>query len=189
MSSPEQLPEKSLAEKATDSLPEGYWYHPAGYLWHVLPVEKFRALPDTVEVQGDKLFKKSEFHVTVVNVPFIAQTIQKDEMLLPDAIAKVLDIFQTYLKEHPISFKEFTGDLRLAKSEERESIAARCILDNLEGYFEQIRAETGVDVPVQPAHVSIYSREKDAAVGIDTAVEMESFAQIDLPEISAILAT
>jgi hypothetical protein len=49
----------------TNSLPEGYSYHPEGYLWYILPVEGFNELPETVDINGENFKKKSEFHVTV----------------------------------------------------------------------------------------------------------------------------
>lgn len=167
--------------------PEGYLYHPEGYLWRILPVEKFDDLPETVEVDGKSLTKKSEFHVTVVNARRIAQEIAgEDPQKAAEPEEELQKILSEYVGRTPISFDHFEDDLRLAVSAERESIAARCAMNNLEGYFELIKAKYGKEFPLQPAHVSIYTKT-GAAVGIDSTEQMESFEKITLPEVQKML--
>ena len=168
-------------------MPEGYSYHPDGYLWYVLPTEKFDALPTMVDVDGYSFIKKSEFHVTVANARRIAREITggdpQKSIELEDALQKILS---DYVARTPISFDHFDNDLRLAVSLERKSIAARCVMQNLEEYFEKIKEMYGREFPLQPAHVSIYTKT-GAAVGIDSVEQMESFKKIELPTVQKIL--
>lgn len=170
-------------------LPEGYSYHPEGYLWYVLPIEKFSELPETVSLRGNTLFKKSEFHVTVANARGIARDLAGSDELEQQRIETRL---QLMLSEHvraaPIEFDGFEDDLRLATSEVRMSIAARCRMKNVEGYFERIAAEYGKEYSLQPAHVSLYTKT-GMAVGIDSKEEIESFEKVALPDVQRILDT
>src|SRR6056297_1681371 len=68
----EKIPEQKI-------LPEGYFYHQEGYLWHVLPVVQFSELPEVVELDGEEFTKKQEFHVTVANVRAMAREIAEDD--------------------------------------------------------------------------------------------------------------
>ena len=176
----EGVPKKPL-------LPEGYSHHPEGYLWHVLPAEKFEHLPETVLVEGKKLDKKSEFHVTVANARSIARDIAGDDPIAVQRIEERLQaVLAEYLRETPIQFDGFEDDLRLAAVAERVSIAARCRMSNVEGYFERIRQELGKEYPLQPPHVSLYTAT-GLAVGINSTEEMEAFKKINLPEVQTIL--
>lgn len=169
-------------------LPEGYSYHSEGYLWHVLPVEVFSELPETVTVENETLIKKSEFHVTVVNSRAIARDLAGDDL---DEIAKIEEHLQVmlskYVRDTPIEFVSFEDDLRLAVTEERTSIAARCQMKNVEGYFERITSEYGKEYPIQPPHVSLYTRN-GAAVGIDSIEQIESYKKVQLPEVQNVLS-
>mgnify|MGYP001566202566 FL=1 len=62
-------------KEAGELLPEGYYYSPRGYLWFVLPVEKFAGLPEEVIIESNHLFKKIEFHATVINGRGVAHDI------------------------------------------------------------------------------------------------------------------
>ena len=178
---------ESPEKEKTSILPEGYSSHPEGYLWHILPVEKFNGLPETVDVEGSSFDKKSEFHVTVVNARGIAREIGGDDSQLVSKVECALqEILSQYIGETPILFGHFENDLRLAVSAERESIAARCSMKNLDGYFERIKERYGREFLLQPTHVSIYTKT-GAAVGIDTAEQMESFRKVELPDVQKAL--
>ncbi len=176
-----------LEKQKQPILPEGYSYHPEGYLWCTLPIEKFKTLPETVDVEGQSFGKKSEFHVTVANTRSIARYIAGSDI---DAVAgteiALQKLLAEYVNEAPITFGHFIDDLRLAISSDRASIAARCTAQNLEGYFERIKVRYGKEFPLQPAHVSIYTKT-GAAVGIDSTEQMESFKKLDLPKVQEVL--
>lgn len=170
-------------------LPEGYCYHAEGYLWYVMPPEKFRNLPETVVVEGSILNKKSEFHVTIVNARSIARDFPGDDLGATERIeGRLQSMLAEYIREMPIQFDGFEHDLRLATTSERTSIAARCRMKNIEGYFNRIKQEFGRDYPLQPSHVSLYTAT-GLAIGINSIEEMESFNKIELPEVQAVLDT
>jgi|GEM_PF-742029 len=169
-------------------LPEGYWYHPEGYLWFVLPVEKFARLPEQIEVEGHLLARKSEFHVTVINARKVAREIAHDDpQKTAEAERELQQMLTEYVRSNPVEFVRFDDDLRLATSSERISIAARCMMRGFEGYFEKIRERYDVLPPPQPTHVSLYTLPGIGAVGIDTNEEMESFKKVELPEVQKVL--
>lgn len=178
---------ESLEKEQSLILPEGYSYHPEGYLWHILPVEKFDGLPESVDVGGQPFDKKSEFHVTVVNARRLAREIADgDPQRVAELETELQQILGEYVDQTPILLDRFVDDLRLATSVDRVSIAARCTMNNIEGYFDLIRAKYGQAFPLQPTHVSIYTKT-GAAVGIDSVEQMESYEKIELPEVQNVL--
>jgi len=180
---------ESLEKQKQPILPEGYSYHPEGYLWYILPVEKFDTLPETVEVDGRAFIKKAEFHVTVVNARGIASEIAGPDLrTMADIETNLQKMLAEYVSKTPIEFAHFENDLRLAVSPERMSIAARCAMLNLEGYFAHIKTVYDREFPIQPPHVSIYT-STGAAVGIDSVDQMESFKKIELPAVQEVLSS
>lgn len=179
--SQESAPRESL-------LPEGYFYHPLGYLWFVLPTAGFTNLPETVDVGGYSLAKKSEFHVTVINARKIAREIAKGDPVETERMERELQtLLSEYLRDHRIEFVRFEEDLRLATAGGLVSIAARCVMNGVEGYFDMIRQRYGIVVPSQPTHVSIYTLPGTGAVGIDSKEEMEHFTKVALPEVQKVV--
>jgi len=168
-------------------LPEGYSCHPEGYIWCVLPEEQFAPLPETVDLHGKHFFKKTEFHVTVLNARETAKHIGRTETETIEDIEHHLQVLLAdYLRDHTIEFVKFEDDLRLAIKPERESIAARCVMTGLEKYYEQIQSVYGFIPDAQPTHVSLYTLN-GSAVGINTVEQMEAYQKVEIPKVQNIL--
>lgn len=169
-------------------LPPEYFYSPRGYLWFKLPVAQFESLPDEVVIDGKKFHKKNEFHVTVINGRRFAEEIAKlGNSSVEEVEKEIQSHLARYIREKPLRFGSFHDDYRLAQLDDKESIAARCTLENLDGFFEELRRIYDYPLPSQPAHVSIYTHTP-IAVGIDSFEEMESYPKIVLPEVHNILS-
>jgi hypothetical protein len=169
------------------SLPERYLLHSEGYLWYVLPTSAFDALPESIAIEGDALGRKDEFHVTIANVRRLADELAGGDAAKAEGFKSQLhELFAEYAQNAPISFVRFENDLRLASKAGRTSMAARCRMRNIEGYFERIKAVYGREFPLQPAHVSLYTLT-GRAVGIDSVEEMETYPRIELPAVQAVL--
>ena len=169
-------------------LPEGYWMPNEGYLWRVLPVEAFKDLPKEVFVGDIVLTKKSEFHATVINAGGVARDVTHDVSRQREIGIEIQKTLSAYVMNNPIDLESFMDDIRLAVTDERTSIAGRCTLSNIEGFFQELSAMYGKEIPVQAAHVSLYTRSS-GAVGIDTTEQMESYAKLDLPQVQEVLNT
>jgi|AntRauTorckE6833_2_1112554.scaffolds.fasta_scaffold07670_4 hypothetical protein len=167
-------------------LPEGYFYHNEGYLWHILPIEAFSDLPEKVEVRGEEFQRKQEFHVTVANVRAVAQEIAQKNEDVESIEVSIQKLLTEYIQSNTIHFEGFEEDLRLAITEERKSVAARCRMSGIEGYLDLIKEKYGKEFTLQPAHVSIYT-VNGMAVGINSDEQIESYSKIELPEVQKVL--
>ncbi len=145
-----------------------------GYIWLQLPAEPFAILPETIETEQGTLRRKREFHVTLVQATAIPE-------------AELRALLDEYVAETPISFDRFEDDFRLAVSPPRTSIAVRCRLNNHAGLFDRIEERTGQRLPLQPSHVSLYTKDTPQGVGISTEEAWQSYQRLDLPDLTASL--
>lgn len=174
-------------EEVESLLPEGYLYHPEGYLWLVLPIKDFDALPENVEFEEKVFLKKDEFHVTVINARAAAKEISsilnKSVTSIEEEIQKLL---REYLNDNQIKFESLENDVRLAVSDERESLAIKCRVSGIEGFFDFLQERYDILFATQPTHISIYTLT-GKAVGINTEEQMESYERVDLPDLKKYL--
>ena len=136
-----------------------------GYVY--LPIE-IGELPKEVNIGGDKLSLKSSFHVSLICVRDILAKNNKENL---EQI--ILDYFCKFILENDVSFIKFTGEFRLAKSEERKTIVARCEVSNLEKFLQQISNELGIEALNQPTHVTLYTLQPDLGIGLNSFAELE----------------
>jgi len=137
-------------------------------------------LPDTFEVGGETLLKKDHFHVSLLCVKNILG-------VKPDIEDEVLQHFCDFIKGNEIKFEGFTKEFRLAQNDERKSVVALCKVSNLHEFAEYLTEKIGVTVAPQPAHITIYTLQPNAGIGLNSPEEMEDKSKlIEVPE--AVLA-
>ena len=165
--------------------PYGIGFSPTGegYLWLTPDAGLFSKLPERVEVFGTTLLRKTEFHTTLTSIRAAAASISG--MSLSEAEERIVSVFRTHVAKHPISFESFADDFRYVRDDarKRESAIVRCRVNGLEELFAHYQKTLGVAVPIQPTHVTIYTKELNVGIGIDSVEEMEALQKVELPEV------
>ena len=154
------------------------YIHEKDYIMLPLSADMFEHFPNTVEYGGEILHKKSEFHVSLVCAKENITTISKDELA---------SFFDGFVNKTPISFNSFNDEFRFVVKDERKTVILSCIINNLEEFFVALNQEFGIKMPTQPAHVTLYTLQKEIGIGINSDEEMESTEEIQIPELSKAL--
>lgn len=137
-------------------------------------------LPDRFEVAGEILLKKDHFHVSLLCVKNVLE-------IKPDIEDEVLQHFCDFIKGNEIKIEGFTKEFRFAQNDERKSVVALCKVSNLHKFAEYLTEKIGVTVAPQPAHVTIYTLQPNAGIGLNSPEELEEKSKsIEVPE--AVLA-
>ncbi|KKW40003.1 hypothetical protein A3I46_01640 [Candidatus Kaiserbacteria bacterium RIFCSPLOWO2_02_FULL_54_13] len=134
-----------------------------GYI--TLPVE-LNGLPETLSIEGETLQKRASFHVSLLCVKNILSS-------HPDLEEEILDLFCAFTKENKISFVAYTGEFRFAQDKERKTLVALCAVSNLKECSELLEEKLGIDIPPQPTHVTLYTLQPDAGIGLNSPAEIE----------------
>jgi hypothetical protein len=146
-----------------------------GYVY--LPIEIINSLPKTILIEGDQLHLKSSFHVSLICLKELSAKYNRENLE-----QEILEKFCDFVSTQEISFVGFTGEFLLAASEERKTVVARCNVSNLESCTKKISRELKIDIPVQPTHVTLYTLQPDAGIGLNSFETLEQKARpIDVP--------
>lgn len=137
-------------------------------------------LPDQITVGNKILLKKSEFHISIMAIKNLAPLLNPDNV---EAAAKQLkDDFVEFAKTHDLTQFSLTNEFRHVKRDERETVVAMVKLENLDALFSHLQQKYGIEFPLQPAHITLYTLQAEAGIGILSYAELErDSVQIQLP--------
>ena len=137
-----------------------------GYIY--LPIDLDSNLPDDLEIDGVRLLRKSSFHVSLVCVKNIGNNLEQ----------KVIDSFCKFTSVNDISFVRFIGEFRFAEFEERKTLVVKCQISGIEKFIKQLSQELGMDIPNQPTHVTLYTLQPDAGIGLNSLNELDGKSKV-----------
>lgn len=149
-----------------------------------LDPELFREFPDLVQWDGTTLRKKSEFHVTLLQIRIASELVREP---LEGFESKVENFFHSFIKEKPIEVVSFLDDFRYAEKEEKKTIVVRCTVSNLNEFFVALNRAIHIDMPTQPTHVTLYTLQKNIGIHVPDDRTMEDLERVHLPELDAAL--
>ena len=161
-----------------------------GYIGHGLESALFAQFPKTVEVEGYKLTKKSEFHVSLICVKeYAPRLVQEKGIELEEAERGLLRSFAQFVEKTPVTLNRFENEFRLVEQRERRSVVILCTMKNLEELFAEINKTCGLDAPVQPTHVTLYTLQPNVGIGISSEEGMNKTKRVRLPELQTAFKT
>jgi hypothetical protein len=145
-------------------------------------------LPEKIEVDGDTLLIKSEFHISLVCLKRLAPMI--DEQNSQKITAEIIEAFENFTRKHPLTNYELLKDeMRLVKRDAQKTVIVMVKVPGLDMFFDKLRQKYKVDLPTQPTHITLYTLPPDTiGIGIvsDEMLQKQS-VPIDLPELEKLL--
>lgn len=157
-------------------------YHNHDNVYISLVIKDFVALPDEVIVGQKTLYRKSEFHISLMALKNLLPLINTVNADVNEA--DLVQDFLEYQSGIELSAYTLTNELRYVKRDERETVIAIVDVPNIDGLFERLREKYNVDVPTQPTHITLYTLQPEAGIGILSQEELErDSSPIELPEI------
>ena len=133
-----------------------------------LSTSLFKVFPEHVVWNNIEFIKKKEFHTTLVHVH---DTVQEE---------KVVSLFSRFVAEKSINVLSFSGELRSAMKENRQTLLVLCAVSNLAEFFTDMHVSLGLDIPVQPTHVTLYTLPNGRGIAVDSEEEMRQLPLVSL---------
>ncbi len=160
-----------------------YYLHvmPAPYrarMGYVTLGHEIDGLTPQLEAMGKTWILKREFHISLICYKNIfPQLIERfDDKAQANTLLS--DAFTTVLTKYQPTFESFTGELRMAKDADKETIVAMCTVKNLDKVFEELSQLLDMPLEVPPTHVTLYTLENRKAIGIPTQEELNTLTTI-----------
>lgn len=168
------------------NLPYGYFENGFGYIR--LEDIQLSKLPESIVVEGDRFVIKPEFHISLVWVGRLMELIDDEDK--NKVKTEMISEFDKFSEEYSLKDFEIISELRLVKQGEQKSIIVRARVPNLDVFFTRLSQKYGVEFPVQPAHITLYTLPTDKiGIGILSQEELQEKSEaIDIPEIQSILS-
>ncbi len=156
------------AESFMEKLPTPYEYE-RGYI--ILRVNRFRGLPDKIIIEGTQLLIKSEFHISLVCTKRIAELIDPSQKERIEN--EIVNLFRSFIEHRNIATFKSTKQLRLVERDERRTLIMMVKLPGLNEFFESLSRQYHQEVPLQPTHITMYTRQPEVGIGILSNEELE----------------
>jgi hypothetical protein len=160
-------------------LPSQYNYS-HGYI--TLQNLELAGLPDKINVAGQEFQLKDEFHLSLICVYEIANLIDPQRKQQIEKL--IVREFANYIKNQPLDKFKLRGDYRFVQLDIRKTIIALADVEGLANFFKTLSQKFGKDLPVQPAHITLYTLQPNVGIGILSHQELGSnSAPISLPDL------
>lgn len=131
-------------------------------------------IPETINVEGLTLFRKSKFHVTLVA---LGNIIEKHGVTIPDFLERGVADFCEFVREHEVVLLRFREEFHFAVEGERRSLVAMCDVSNLVPFFDLMNAKYDLDVAYPPTHVTLYTLQPDKGIFLTDQEDLEKMTK------------
>lgn len=140
-------------------------------------------MPEEVKVHGHVLHRKTEFHISLICVKKITPLI--DNARNDQLAAEIVDAFIAYVKDRPLAEFRLSKNFRFVQRGERKTVVVMVDMPGLSEFFELLSNRYGVKLPVQPAHITLYTLQPDAGIGILSGEQLNQDSEAcNIPELS-----
>lgn len=127
-------------------------------------------IPETISIEGYELLRKSEFHISLICAKRIAALI--DETNAAQIEAEIVEVFMKFIETNELTDYEPTNEYRLVKRDERVTLVRMMVVPGLKDLFAVLGEKYGVKLPLQPTHITIYTLQPEAGIGILSQEEL-----------------
>ena len=146
---------------------------------------KLANVPEAITVEGIKLTKKAEFHVTLICVRKIAELIDHERAAAIEQ--ELVADFAVYQAEHPMVEFMPKHEYYLMRKDDRITLVGLMNMPSLEPYFEHLRQKYDRQLPTQPAHITMYTIDPAGhrGIGILSEAELTQYGEpVIIPELT-----
>ncbi|HCM51974.1 TPA: hypothetical protein DIS56_02470 [Candidatus Saccharibacteria bacterium] len=146
---------------------------------------RLSGLPETITVKGNELPRKTEFHITLIDLERIAKLINQNAA--KKIQTEIIDEVQNFLKTDKLDKFKLLNKFRFVQRDSRKSVIVMCRLPGADRFFSLLRKKYETDLPLQPFHITLYALPKDKGIGLLSDEEVEEFSvPVESPELKNI---
>lgn len=138
-----------------------------------LPVS-IENLPNEINVNGNKLFLKPSFHVSLV---CIGQIVKKRNISVPNFRDVILEEFCNFTRTNEINFINYSEDFKYAKEDNLKTVVVMCNVSNLDKFFDLINKKYGLNLEYPPTHVTLYAHDGKTGIFLTDFADLKNLTK------------
>ncbi|MDQ5954269.1 MAG: hypothetical protein QG583_197 [Patescibacteria group bacterium] len=131
-------------------------------------------LPSEIIIQGNKLFLKPSFHVSLV---CINEIIKKHKVIMPLFRDEVLKTFCDFVSNNPIDFLNYKNEFRYIEENNLKTVIVMCEISNLSKLFEFINSRYNLNIEYPPTHVTLYAHDGKTGIFLTDTNDIENLTK------------
>lgn len=131
-------------------------------------------LPEKIAIEGYELIRKPRFHVSLLAVKDVLEQYPDKENLEQG----IRGIFCEFSAQHEIAIERFTEFRFCERDDGRKTLVVCCNVSNLDGFFDTINEQLGLEVAYQPTHITLYTLTLNEGIGLNTKDMLEDLSQV-----------
>lgn len=137
---------------------------------------QLEGVPEHIDYAGELYGRKGEFHVTIMSIKRTAARIDpsRTEQLTRELIA----LFKSYIAKNPLNNWHLLGEYRLVEDIGTKTIVTMAEVEGLKELFETIGDHYGVDIPMQPAHITLATQDNHPGIPVNTPTQLEEISKV-----------
>ena len=137
------------------------------------------ALPEEIELLGERWLRKQEFHVTAAHIETIAEFDAEGRGLEIEAASELArDAVTAAAWDYEVGPIAIGDDLRVVREGEARTIVVMVAAPDLERLHARLGEELGVTLPPPPFHTTIYTGPEDRhGIGLHTAQQLTELTE------------
>ncbi len=133
-------------------------------------------LPEEVIINGQKLFVKDEFHITLVSARYLAEKIQATDQ--ESVMHQIIEEFDKFTESIPLEKYKISNDFRFVQDRGRITVIVMAKVPKLDKFFESLNQKFSITLPKQQTHVTLYRYPKDfIGIGIPSPEVLANIAE------------
>jgi hypothetical protein len=139
-------------------------------------------LPNTITIDQITYRSMPSLHCTLINVGNLIYLLQQKQKLAPDkAKSQAWETVNAAIMRVKPQFQGFLNDLRLVNNPSvgKLTVVAMVRVAGLRELFEEINTKLGVDLPLQPAHVTLlhYGQNFPNGIWLNNSADLKEYSR------------
>lgn len=136
---------------------------------------KIEGLPESVEVNGELLQKKSKFHACLISHYILRE---RFDIKIANFAEKVTQEFCEYIQERPIELVGLRDEFRYVEKGDKRSVIVMCEMRNLDEFFDNIKQKFMIQLDYQPTHITLYTLGLDQGIFLVDKQDMRDLTTV-----------
>jgi len=141
--------------------------------------------PEKLDVKGQSLLLKGEFHISLICAKRIAALIDPENK--ESLQAEILAEFKKFILKHELKDFSLLPEFRFVEMDTRKTLIILVEVPDLDLLFTHLEEKYGTKLPLQPTHITLYTLQPEAGIGILSHEELEQYSElVEVPELEGL---